>query len=733
MIKRFSILLPKTSRILIFIFITLISCTTKNNKVYKYPYIETVNVVDKYHGQNIEDPYRHLENLEDTEVQQWVEQQNTLAKKYLNHINKTKYLIEKQKEFDAKKSFTVSHLMVTTNDLHFYLKRSASENVSKLYYRNAFDEEEILLYDPKKFKEASNTEYLINYIQPNWDGSKIVVSLTEKGKEISELIVIDVPSKTVSSEILTNSWVSEIGGITWLPNNSGFIYVYHPITNPKDKAFLKNTKSVLYTLGNKKEDLTEIFSREYNKDLGLKEEDFPTVTLGNQNDNYIIGEKSGVAAYKDTYYLSIDQITSKKWKPLFKKSDQIKSYLIKGDSLYYRTSKNAPNFEIRKTSIKNPNFDSGEILVKHKKDTIITDFNITSEGLFFVTSKNGVKADLFKLNNGIQKEIKLPYVFGSISLEVKGINHPELYINTRGWLTQQKRYEYQKGTVTEKNMNLSYEDSELKDIVIEEIEVTAHDGEKIPLSLLYKKSLIKNGNNITMMDGYGAYGVSMRPTFSIRRLLWVMEGGIYAVAHVRGGGEKGDAWHKGGFKTTKPNTWKDFISCAEYLIENKFTSKNKLAIWSGSAGGIMIGRSITDRPDLFKAAIVEFGSLNTLRSESRPNGANNVKEFGTIKDPIEFEALKEMDAYHHIKKGEKYPATLLTAGLNDPRVPAWFSVKFAARMQASNTSDNPNLLLVDSDTGHGTDDTKLKEFERYANIMAFAFWQTGHPDYQPKE
>lgn len=235
-----------------------------------------------------------------------------------------------------------------------------------------------------------------------------------------------------------------------------------------------------------------------------------------------------------------------------------------------------------------------------------------------------------------------------------------------------------------------------------------------------------------MMDSYGSFGISMRPSFSLRRLLWVMEGGIYAIAHVRGGGEKGDTWHKGGYKATKPNTWKDFISCAEFLIKNKYTSSKKIAIWSGSAGGILIGRAITDRPNLFTVAVVEFGSLNIIRSIVHANGDNIAKEFGSIKDPKEFKNLLEMDAYQHIKEKERYPATLLTAGLNDPRVPVWNTIKFGARLQKANTSNKPNFLLIDSESGHAKDDPKLKEFERYANILSFALWQTKHPDYQPK-
>ena len=690
---------------------------------------------DQYFGEIIEDPYRNAEDLENSEVHKWVEEENKIAKKYLNSIKKRTPLIERQLEFDKKTLYTVTDIQVLENDNYFYLKRNAGENTAKLYFRKTFNEPEILLYDPNKFNKETypNINYVINYFKPNWNGTKVVVSLTEEGKEISNLIIIDVLTREVLPEVLTNSWVSAIGGITWLPDNSKFIYVYHPITDPKSPKFLKNTKSVLYKIGNTKNDLKEVFSKTNNEDLVIKEEDFPTISLQSSTSKYLIGQITGEGGYNDAYIIPIEEINSKNWKVLFKRTDQIKDFIIKKDTLYYITSKNAPNFEIRKTSLKNIDFLNSEVLVKEKKDSIITDFKMTSEGLFYVTSKNGIKADLYRYKQDKTEVINLPQVFGNITLTTKSINHPELWIKTRGWITQSNRFEYKFGRLTEKNLNpLNIEDYNLDDIVIQELEVEAHDGKKIPLSLIYKKSLTKDGRNYTMMDGYGAYGVSMIPFFSLRRLLWVKEGGIYAIAHVRGGGEKGDAWHKGGFKTTKPNTWKDFISCAEYLIDNKFTNSDKLAIWSGSAGGIMIGRAITERPNLFKAAIVEFGMLNTLRSESRPNGANSVKEYGTIKDSTEYKALKEMDAYHHLEKGKKYPSTLLTAGLNDPRVPAWFSVKFAARIKDSNNSNNPNLLLIDKESGHGEDDTKFKEFERYANILSFAFWQTGHPDYQPK-
>jgi prolyl oligopeptidase len=209
-----------------------------------------------------------------------------------------------------------------------------------------------------------------------------------------------------------------------------------------------------------------------------------------------------------------------------------------------------------------------------------------------------------------------------------------------------------------------------------------------------------------------------------------MDGGIYAVAHVRGGGALGDTWRLAGYKTTKPNTWKDLIAVTEYLHTQSYSSPEKTAIMGGSAGGILIGRAMTDRPDLFKAALPLVGAMNNVRMELSPNGPTNTPEFGTVKDSVEFFALLEMDSYQHIKDGVQYPATLITAGMNDPRVIAWQPGKFAARLQAANASDNPILFLVDYKAGHGIGNTKTKNWEDMADYLSFAFWQTGHPGYQ---
>ncbi|WP_161634421.1 prolyl oligopeptidase family serine peptidase [Aquimarina pacifica] len=692
-------------------------------------------VIDQYHGVNIEDPYRHVEDLTTPEIKNWIDEQNVKSTNSLHNIKKRQYLIDKQFEYDKNKSYVISKLKVTENNKYFYLKRLPNENISRLYFRDSFEDEEHMLYNPKTFREESKVEHTINYIQPNWDGSKIVISLTSKGKEISEMIILDVSSKEIHPDIISNAWPSSTGGVVWLPNNSEFIYLHHDVVDPKLEGFLKNTTSVVYSLQNSANESKAIFSKKNNSNIEINEEDHPIVTFSNSKNEFLIGKVSGGLSYYDAYSLPIDQISTNNWAPLFKKSDEVKSFIVKGDSLIYKTAKGAPNFKICSTSIKDPDFENPKVIVEEFNDRVITDFDSTNEGIYFVTTKNGVEASLYTLEKSMPIKIELPASFGNITIKAKGCEYEELWIMASGWTTKKVRYEYKKGQIIKKSLDSADNTKgfNVEDIIVEEIEVKAHDGEKIPLSVIYKKGTERNGKTPLMMDSYGSFGLSMTPSFSLRRFLWIQEGGVYAIAHVRGGGEKGDAWHKGGYKASKPNTWKDFISCAEYLIEKKYTDPKQLAVWSGSAGGILIGRAITDRPDLFSAAIIEFGTLNLIRSIDDANGANIAKEFGSIKDSLEFRGLLEMDAYHHIKEKENYPATLLTAGLNDPRVPAWNSVKFGARILAANTSGKPNFLLVDSETGHARDDTKLKEFERYANILAFALWQTGHPEYQPKQ
>jgi prolyl oligopeptidase len=310
---------------------------------------------------------------------------------------------------------------------------------------------------------------------------------------------------------------------------------------------------------------------------------------------------------------------------------------------------------------------------------------------------------------------------------------PGILLSTASWTRGGRVYAYDPRTrsFTDTGLAPVGKYDAVAGLTSEEVEVKSWDGTMVPLSIVHRADLKKNGENPTLLVGYGSYGLSQDVGFSATRLAWLEKGGVWAMAHVRGGGENGAEWHRAGQMTTKPNTWKDFIACAEYLIREKYTSSDKLAGQGGSAGGILIGRAITERPDLFRAALLDVGALDMVRAETTTNGIPNIQEFGTVKDEAQFKALLEMSAYHHVKDGTKYPAVLLSHGMNDPRVDPWNSGKMGARLQAATTSGRPVLIRVDYGAGHGIGSTKAQTLSGLADKYSFLLWQMEEPGFLP--
>jgi prolyl oligopeptidase len=276
--------------------------------------------------------------------------------------------------------------------------------------------------------------------------------------------------------------------------------------------------------------------------------------------------------------------------------------------------------------------------------------------------------------------------------------------------------------------------ADFSDIVELRQNATAKDGTKIPVSLIYRKSTTLNSFNPTLIRAYGAYGFVQAPSFNPSTLAWLERGGILATCHVRGGGEFGEVWHLGGQRLTKPNTWQDLIACTEYLIERGFTRRERVGIQGGSAGGVAVGRAMTERPDLFAAVVPSVGLLDAMRMEFTPNGPPNIPEFGSVKTRDGFQGLVAMSSLHHVKDGTKYPAVMLMHGVNDPRVEVWHSAKMAARLGAAVRTipdAKPVLLRLDYDAGHGVGSTRNQRNAELADIYSFLLWQFGEPGFQP--
>ena len=695
---------------------------------YNYPVTPTTKTVDTYHGTKVIDYHRFLENLTDPEVVNWFKSQATFTDSIVSKITRKNYLFNKMRAYEAQFDGAIYNLKYLQNGAILYSKKDAN-NSGKLYFQENEQASEILIFDPETYKK----NYFVKDYFPSWDASQVVISLSQPNSDECHLITYSLTKKQRLPQIITNANPSLIGKLTWLPDNSGFIYIHIPHFNFKDVSYLENTQAVVYKIGDDPSQFKPVFSKKHCPDIAFKKEDQPQISIVNSNSKYIIGAIGGASKFKDTYYSKISDTldySNINWKLLFSKDEKIIRFDILEDSLIYQTAKNASNFKLCKTAISKLNFKNPQTLLEENKNEVLTGFKYKKEHLYFTTLKNGVVAKLFVKIKNTTQEVKLPFAAGNINLTN---NTKDIIITIGGWTRPFELYKYEITTKKFKNLNpFKNQFKDFNDFVVEEIEIVSHDGVMVPVSLIYKKGLVKNGKNNTLLLSYGSYGLSFSPYFSIPFLTWVAEGGLWVVPHIRGGGEKGDAWHKAGYKTTKPNTWKDLIACTEYLIEKKYTSPQYVVNYGASAGGIAVGRAITDRPDLFAVGAMSAPSLNLVRSEFQPNGPNNIKEFGSVKDSIEFRALLEMDSYHHIERDVDYPAVIVNIGMNDGIVTPWDPAKFIARMQQSAkfATEKPILLSVSYDTGHFIADNKQAFYDDISEIFAFSLWQLGAPSYQ---
>jgi prolyl oligopeptidase len=480
------------------------------------------------------------------------------------------------------------------------------------------------------------------------------------------------------------------------------------------------------------------FSNASYPQMGIDPSVYPYVFLAEDSKNYIFSGVGSVQPEIIQYYSPIEQLNSKKipWQVMCKASDKlVRSQAIIGDDVYSITYNNAKNYKVIATTLKHPDWTNAVTIAAEKPDQTVEYFIYSKDYLLIVFS-DGINNHLSKYNfkSKATTEVKLPYS-GTIGISCINTKTNDCTLGITSWNKPYTEFNYDAAndafSPSSFNQPPVYPDA-YKDLQVEEVQVKGHDGVMVPLSIIYKKGIKLDGSNACLLDGYGAYGYSAAPFFSVRENALAVKGVVIGIPHIRGGSEKGEAWYRAGYKTTKPNTWKDFISCAEYLIAKGYTSPSKLAGTGTSAGGILISRAITERPDLFAAAICNVGCANALRLEFGANGPVNIPEFGTVKDSVECKALYEMDGVQHVVKGVKYPAVLCVGGWNDPRVVPWQPGKFAAALQNASSSGKPVMMKINYDNGHFTEDKNVT-FANFADQFAFAMWQCGHPAFQMKD
>ncbi len=699
---------------------------------YRYPLTKTVDSSDTYFGVTYQDPYRWLENLNDSEAVDWFKQQADFSNSVLNNITGRDELIAEWKLLD-KLQQPMTGLYRYEGGRVFYLKIMPGENLPKLYYRQGITGKEQFLFDPTTHIKGKKLS--IQALLPSFDGKKIIISYSEAGAEVSTIRVMDVDAKTFLPDSIYPSW---FGPISWTFDNKAFTYHSQKTGDNTNPEFHINTKTRLHKLGDDVKNDIDFFSNESYPQLNIQPNERPSAGLNKDSPNYIFAHLENVRSELYYYFAPVRQFHSGtiEWKMLCKPEDKLaKDIEIIGDDVYAITYKDAKNYKLLHTKLPNPDWSNADVVAPEKPNQIL-EYITHSKDYLILTYSDGVNNHFYKYNFKTKQtsEIKLPFS-GTAWVFCLDTKTDNCIVGITSWnkpLTQLSLNVATDAFTPGPLMEPLIYPAAYNDLVVEEVEVKGYDGVMIPLSIIYKKGLKRDGNNVCLMESYGSYGSSMNPGFDELKNSLAVRGVVIAIPHVRGGGEKGEAWYRAGFKTTKPNTWKDFNSCAEYLIQQGYTSPEKLSCTGTSAGGILISRAITERPDLYAAAICNVGTANALRMETAPNGPANIPEFGTVKDSIESRALYEMDGLQHVVKNTAYPAVICVAGWNDPRVLAWQPGKFAAALQNTSVSGKPVLMKVNYDNGHFTQDRDVT-YANFADQYAFVMWQCGHPDFQLKK
>lgn len=695
------------------------------------PPLAAREVVDSHWGKKVADPYRFLENVADPEVQAWMKGQADATSAILAKIPARDKLLARMREIESKSSGLATNLARTAGGRYFFLKRDPADNQFRLVWREKAEGPDRLIVDPDELRKKTGKPHAVMDFAPSPDGRRIAYSLQVGGGEIGDLHVVDLESgKPLVAPIDRIRYAQ----VSWLDDGSGFFYSriregydkFPPAERFSDRA---RHYRALDTAGTDR----KIFSPFLNADLKLPAYASGVVIQVPGTRRALSIVFLGVERYVLVYKAGLDDAIAGKarWEPVVQAADQVAEVDVAGSFLYLRSFKDAPRFKVLRLPLASPDLAKAEVVMPPDKGVVAG--IASAKDALFITRREGAVQALWRVRHeaGAKPErVALPFE-GSVEVSASPRVAGAL-LSLSGWTRALKPWEYAAGAVKPLPFVAPGAFDAPPDIMAREVSYRSHDGVEVPMSILSRKDIKLDGSNPTILYGYGAYGITEDPFFNPRIYAWLEKGGVFAIAHVRGGGAYGKEWHEAGRKATKPNTWKDAIAAAEWLVANKYTAKTRIGIYGGSAGGIFVGRSITERPDLFAAAVPVVGWFDALRQETSANGAANIPEFGTVKNEGEFRALHEMGTYYHVRDGVKYPALLFVHGVNDIRVDVWQSLKMASRFAVAKDNTSPVLLRLEYDSGHGQGSTREQLQARTADIWSFFLWQFGVPEFQPK-
>lgn len=689
----------------------LSSCQQKETTMtLTYPETKKDVVRDTFFEQVVEDPYRWLEDDRSEETADWVKRQNEVTFGYLDQIPYRKDLKDRlTKIWNYEKVGTP----FTEGDYTYFYKNDGLQNQSVLYRKKGADTEAEIFLDPNTFSEDGTVS--LAGLSFTKDGSLAAYSISEGGSDWRKIIVIETENKTQVGDTIVDV---KFSGISW-KKSEGFYYssydkpdgselsaktdqhklYYHKLGTPQSQDQLvfggKESEKHRYIGGSVSDDGNFLFISASNTTSGNK--------LFIQDLRMSNGAIESILAHEDSDTYPIDNV---------------------GDRLIMTTDLGAPNRKVVTATYPNLSPESWTDLIPETENVLSVN---TGGGYLFAEYMVDAlsKAYQYDYDGNLIREVALPGL-GSVGGLGGKKDATTIYYSFTNYNTPSSSYTYNVEDGTSELYWSPDIDFDPDQYISEQVFYTSKDGTKVPMMITYKKGLIKDGKNPTLLYGYGGFNISLTPSFSTANAIWMELGGVYAVPNLRGGGEYGKEWHKAGTQLEKQNVFDDFIAAGEYLIESGYTSSDFLAIRGGSNGGLLVGATLTQRPDLMKVALPAVGVLDMLRYHTFTAGAGWAYDYGTAEDSKEmFDYLKGYSPVHNVKEGVQYPATLVTTGDHDDRVVPAHSFKFAAELQDKQSGELPTLIRIETDAGHGAGTPVSKTIDQYADIFGFTLYNMG--------
>ncbi len=678
--------------------------------VKSYPTSEKVDQKDVYFGTQVLDPYRWLEDDLSDKTKKWVAAENEVTNDYLAQIPSREPI---RKRLEDLWNYEKEGAPFKEGDYIYYSKNDGLQNQFVIYRRKGEDGKEEVFLDPNKFSDDGTTS--LAGISFSKDGSLVAYQISEGGSDWRKVIVLNAAAKTVVGDTLIDV---KFSGLAW-KGNEGFYYSSYdkPAEGSALSAMTDQHKLYFHKLSEAQSSDTLVFGGEK----------LPRRYIGaglTDDERFLIISAANATSGNELY---IKDLSDPNAKFVTVVDNMEKNHSIidaQGDKLFIYTELNAPNGKLVTVDYKNPQPANWTDLIAETEQVLSPS---TGGGKIFANYLKDATSLVkqYDRDGKLEREVELPGV-GSVSGFGAKEEEASLYYSFTNYVNPGTIYKYDIASGTSevyKKPSINFDPSKYES---KQVFYTSKDGTKVPMIITYKKGITLDGTNPTMLYGYGGFNISLTPSFSISNVILLEQGGVYAVANLRGGGEYGESWHVAGTKLQKQNVFDDFIAAAEYLIAQKYTSSEKLAIAGGSNGGLLVGAAMTQRPELFKVAFPAVGVLDMLRYHKFTAGAGWAFDYGTADDNKEmFEYLYHYSPYHALKKDTAYPATMITTADHDDRVVPAHSFKFAARLQEYHKGDNPVLIRIDTKAGHGAGKSTEMVISEQTDKWAFMFQNMG--------